>query len=174
MTSAPTAGGDRGPRRARRIVLRGPLGAGKSTVARALAREIGALVIPVDDLLDELGWDGGSERLFLRANDVIARRARPVLANGRRVIIDGNFYWRSALDDLSARLPYPGHVFRLEVPLATCIERDRDRTESHGAVAAREVYVKVARVPIGERIDGRPPVAVIVRAIRAALDRDPA
>ena len=73
------------------VIIRGPLGVGKTTISKALARFIGAAVISIDPIADK-EWDGGSVRLYVRANGVAAARARPALSRGRPVVIDGCFY----------------------------------------------------------------------------------
>ena len=151
------------------LIIRGPLGAGKTTVAHALGEALGAEVISIDGLLELQEWDGGSEELFLRTNELAAGTARAHLARGTPVVLDGNFYWASALDDLARRLPFPHETFTLRVPLATCIARDRLRPLSYGEEATQEVFEKVARVDRGIPIDGEQDLGRIVRAIRAHL-----
>jgi predicted kinase len=140
-------------------------------VSRALARELRGKVVSIDAILEDDVWDGGSEALFLRANAVAARHAEPLLRRGTPVVVDGNFYWSSALDDLARRLPYPHAVFSLEAPLDVCIARDRGRSPTYGAEAATEVYEKVARVRRGIPVDGTQELSGIVRAICAELPR---
>jgi predicted kinase len=89
------------------LIVRGPLGAGKTTVARAVAERLGARVVSIDDLLDRFEWDGGSERLFRKANAVAAEQASEWLERGVPVVVDGNFYWPRLLAELQERLPYP-------------------------------------------------------------------
>ena len=151
------------------MIVRGPLGAGKTTVARALAARLDARLVSVDPILDRWRWDGGSERLFLRANRLVLERAASSLRRGRPVVIEGNFYWRRVLDDLLERLPVRATIVRLDLPVATCAARDRQRRRPHGAEAAAAVYAKVARVRRGIRIDARPPVPDVVAAIEARL-----
>ena len=151
------------------IVVRGPLGAGKTTVAEALARAIRAEVVSIDAILETLDWDGGSEELFLRANLEAAARVRALTDRGVPAVVDGNFYWRSVADDLEARVSVPCVIFSLQVPLEVCLERDRNRPLSYGLEATREVYEKVARVSLGTPIDGSQPLDRIVAEIRSKL-----
>jgi thymidylate kinase len=153
-------------------IVRGPLGAGKTTVTRALATAIGAEVVHIDEIREPLGWDGGSEALFRRASRIVVERARRPLLRGRPVVVDGNFYWTSALDDLVGRRPFSSAVFPLKVPFEVCIERDRRRPLSYGEKATREVFEKVARADRGIPIDGTRRIGVIVREIRSHLPSD--
>ncbi len=154
------------------LLLRGPLGAGKTTVADVLAREIGGRAISIDALLERLEWDGGSLDLFLRANELAEREIRTSLAAGAPAVVDGNFYWSAAISDLEERLPFPHAIFSLRVPVEECVRRDRGRPTSYGEEATREVFEKVARVDAGRPIDGRPPVDEVVREIVTHLRRD--
>lgn len=121
------------------IIVRGPLGAGKTTVSNRLARRLGAKHISVDGIIDRPDveeWDDArgcySEKCFLRANEIAAPEAKKELARGRPVLFDGNFYWPSQVDDLPRRLECKTFVFTLKVPLPLCIERDRQRDHTHG------------------------------------------
>jgi predicted kinase len=152
------------------VIVRGPLGVGKSTVSERLAREIGAEHISIDRILDEEGvWYDGRLSEFLRANEVAAVRARGPLGRGTSVVFDGNFYWETQIVDLLERFACPSRVFTLSAPLGLCIERDGRREPPHGADAAREVYRKSTAVEWGIEIDATPPVESVVRAIRERL-----
>ncbi|MCI4360979.1 MAG: ATP-binding protein [Thermoplasmata archaeon] len=139
-------------------LVRGPLGAGKTTVCRSLAVRTGAAVISIDRILDDHGleeWSDGyiSEASFLRANSIAIEEAHPILARGRPVVIDGNFYWRSVVLDLESRLSVPLRVFTLTLPLELCIERDAHRQPSFGADAAGDVYRKSTGFDCGTPLD---------------------
>ncbi len=167
------------------VVVRGPLGIGKSTVSTALARAIGAEHISIDKVLEEHRleeWDADriSLKSFLRANGIAGDRALRALAAGQPVIFDGCFYWREQLDDLARRLAGGLHVFTLKAPLKVCIERDKTRPlpqggegplggDQQGEPAARAVYGLVAAVEYGQPIDATGPVDVTVSEILQQL-----
>lgn len=152
------------------IVVRGPLGVGKSTTAPALAEELRGAVISMDEIpVIEAEWDGGTEELFLRANEVAAMRARPLLESGTSVVFDGCFYWLSAITDLETRLSTRVSVFTLKAPLEVCIERDRRRKHSYGEEAARLVFAKVSSSQVGTDVDATQEVPLQVEAILRAL-----
>jgi len=163
------------------VVIRGPLGIGKSTVSERLAKVIGAEYVSVDRILDEPGveeWDEEaghySERCFLRTSELAAERARAILDRGTSVIFDGNFYWRSQIADLVARLNFPHHVFTLKAPVDLCVQRDNQRDPPHGREATESVYAKSTEFDWGVGIDATQPVEAIVHEIATHLSHDPA
>lgn len=152
------------------VILRGPLGAGKTTISRLLAKAIPGVHIDLDRILEKEApeeWrsDSLSERSFIRANEVAVEQAWSVLANGTPVIFDQNFYYLSTLEDLIGRLKYPYRVFTLDVPLEVCIERDRGRDISYGTKSTNDVYRRNAGLEYGIRVDGNRPVEVVVDEI---------
>ncbi|MFH1649822.1 MAG: AAA family ATPase [Candidatus Woesearchaeota archaeon] len=141
------------------VVIRGPLGCGKSTIAKMLASELGAKYFEVDRVLDEQGLTKDkeegyvSQRSFKKVNEIIASDATSALELGATVVFDGNFYWKSQIEDLIERLDYPHFVFTLVAPLELCIERDKNRNKTHGEDAARAVYAKSTQFQYGIPID---------------------
>lgn len=152
------------------VIIRGPLGVGKTTISAALAKSIGAVVISIDQIADK-EWDGGSVRLYVDANRIAAERARRVLARGTPVVFDGCFYWKTQLADLERRLPFPHEVFTLKAPLSVCIARNSGRKVVYGAEAAEQVYRKVTRFEYGVAIDATQDIPTTVKAIRSHLPR---
>ncbi len=150
------------------VIIRGPLGVGKTTISDALARSISADIISIDKIADK-DWDGGTVLLYVRANRVAAERARRALARGTPVVFDGCFYWKTQISDLERRLPFPHEVFTLKAPLSVCIERDSGRKLVFGTEAAEQVYRKVTRFEYGVPIDATQDIAVTVREIRSRL-----
>jgi predicted kinase len=154
------------------VVIRGPLGVGKSTVSAKLAKVMKGELVSIDRLLDEHGlWESGRASEFLQTNKFAAEVAEVHLAEGRPVVFDGNFYWKSAIDDLERRLHYPHFVFTLEAPLALCVERDRLREKPYGAEAARQVFVKSTRFDRGVKLDATVSPETLVRKFCLQISR---
>lgn len=152
------------------VILRGPLGVGKSSVSRRLAQVLRAEHISFDRVLEEFDiWYSGRLSEFLRANVVVARRAGRVLKRGSNVILDGNFYWKTQIRDLEKRLDQPHFVFTLHAPLRVCIERDARRDAPHGTPATREVYAKSTRFEYGARVDATQSLESVVREIASTV-----
>ena len=141
------------------LIIRGPLACGKSTVSKELAKELNAEYIAVDRILDEHNltkdWEDGyiSQKSFLKVNEIVSERAKKLLNKNKPVIFDGNFYWKSQLEDLISRLNYPHYVFTLKAPVETCINRDEERGKTHGEDAARVVYKKSTSFEYGIPIE---------------------
>tara|TARA_B100002003_G_C13765518_1_gene380075 strand:- start:51 stop:554 length:504 start_codon:yes stop_codon:yes gene_type:complete len=143
------------------IIIRGPLGCGKSTIAEKLSRILNAKYVAIDRIVDnpklitkekEEGYR--SQKNFIKANEIAVEKIKKILVNGKSVIFDGNFYWKSAILDLEKRLKnYKGYVFTLKAPLKTCIQRDNQRDKTHGKDAAEAVYKKSISFKYGEIID---------------------
>ncbi len=158
------------------LIIRGPLGCGKSTIAQRLAKILQAEYVAVDRVLDEhhltTEHEQGyiSQKSFFNANKIIAPQAKRTLQQGIPVIFDGNFYWKSSIKDLIkrlkiGRLPFPQYIFTLKAPLQVCIERDRKRVKTHGEDATRAVYKKATTFDYGIVIDVTKPIKEVVKEI---------
>src|SRR3990167_8456887 len=153
------------------IIIRGPLGCGKSTIAEKLSKILNAKYFAVDRVLDEHDLtkdkEAGyiSQRSFIKANEIIAPDAKRILDSGKPVVFDGNFYWKSQIEDLIKRLDYPHYVFTLKAPLEVCIERDRKRRKTHGKIAAKEVYKKSTEFTYGIVININRPLKECIKEI---------
>jgi len=142
------------------LIIRGPLGIGKSTVARTIAKELKADYISLDDVLSENGLDKvglGQESIpatnFIMANGIILPRARESLTQKKILVLDGNFYHQAQISDLVTNIQFPYFAFTLKAPLETCIARDRSRKRSYGEDAAQAVHNLVSRFEYGTSID---------------------
>lgn len=154
------------------VIIRGPLGSGKTTVARRLAQQIGAEYFSIDQALEDLELDrvGPDEecipaRNFLAAQEAMLPRIREWLARGRSVIVDGNFYHREQIDHLVRALPFSNAIFTLETPIEVCIARDRARSKPLGEDAARAVHHLVSRFSAGTSIDATKSIDAVLGAI---------
>ncbi len=135
------------------ILIRGPLGVGKTTVAKLLCQRLNGCYISVDAVLAEHGLDqvknGIPARNFIRANELALPLARQALAEGKPVIFDGNFYYKSPIWHLRRSLPPPLVIFNLLAAVETCIERDQGRARVYGVDAASWVHYLVSRFEMG-------------------------
>jgi predicted kinase len=148
------------------VIVRGPLGVGKTRVSRELARRLPGEYISIDEILDDHHlWVEGRLSEFLAANLIAARRAAPVLATGTPVVFDGNFYWKGQIDDLVGRLDHDPYTVTLDAPLDVCVARDARRDPPHGAEAARAVYRKSTAFEYGTVVRADRPVRAVVRSI---------
>jgi tRNA uridine 5-carbamoylmethylation protein Kti12 len=158
------------------LIVRGPLGSGKTALARRLTESLGARYVSIDQILDEHQleqWDGDyiSEQSFLAANQFAVREAEAGLRRGTLVIIDGNFYWKPVLDDLVTKLPYPHLVLTLKVPFFDCVARDAGRAYPLGTENVRMVFDKVTLFDCGLPLDATGSLdGTTRRALRALED----
>jgi dipeptidase E len=141
------------------IIIRGPLGVGKSTIAKAVADKIGGIYISMDEVLDQNGLDKAVEgesiplANFLKANEIIAFEARQAKDRGKSVVIDGNFYHKEQIDQLIHLLERDMLAFTLKASVETCIARDAARTKPYGEPATRAVHIFVSAFDYGTVID---------------------
>lgn len=153
------------------VIIRGPLGCGKSTIAKEIAKKLKAEYINIDKILDEHHltneWEEGyiSQKSFLKANAIVIPQVKKCLKRGVPVVFDGNFYWKSQIDDVIKRLDFPHHVFTLKAPLKVCIGRDHSRKRPHGEDAVRAVYKKAAAFDYGIVIDVNRPINTCIQEI---------
>jgi len=147
------------------VIIRGPLGCGKSTLSEKVAEAINAEYVAMDRIVDdpqlitpekEQGYI--SQKTFIEANEIAVGRVAKLLEKGTPVVFDGNFYWRSQIEDLISRLDFPHYVFTLKAPMEVCIQRDAHRNKTHGETAALVVYQKSTEFDYGTLIDVTKPL----------------
>jgi len=161
------------------IIIRGPLGCGKSTIAKMLARKLNANYISVDDVLEKNRLDDIDPEIgcipaknFIKANEMMLPQARKDLEGGKIVIFDACFYHKEPIEHLIKELPYQSFVFTLKAPLETCIERDMRRGKTHGEAAAKDVHRLVSRFDYGTVIDVTRPVNTSVNGIISGIPKN--
>jgi len=137
------------------IIIRGPLGVGKSTIAQKLAKSLKAHYVPIDSVLEKYGLDKVRTekwipaKNFIKANEIILPDVKAKLKKGKIVIFDACFYHKKVIQHLKKSIKAPCYVFTLKAPLKVCIERDRKRKKKHGKWAAIAVHNLVSRFDYG-------------------------
>lgn len=143
------------------MIIRGPLGIGKSIISKELANILNAYYISVDNLLEKEGLDKIDEKEgripvknFLELNNkIILPKIKKKLGQGKIVILDGNFYRKEQIENIVQNLSYLSYVFTLKAPLKVCIERDSKRKNSYGKKATTDVYRLVSKLNYGTIMD---------------------
>jgi len=139
------------------IIIRGPAGIGKTTIANKLKNSLEAVYISFDEVLKKHQLEvsdgrGISKESFLKANELVASEAKKEIEKGKVVIFDGCFYHKDQLEDLIILLPFKHFVFDLKASVEECIKRDKGRT-SIGEDSIRAVYRMVAEFEYGAPIE---------------------
>ena len=139
------------------VIIRGPLGIGKTTIAKELAKKLNAEHILFDKVLEENELDRKDSDYapedYLKANEIALPKAKILLDKGIPVIFDGCFYFKEQIEDIVEKLNYPAYIFTLKASVNSCIGRDSKRERIYGEKAAREVHELVSKFDVGMIID---------------------
>ena len=141
------------------IIIRGPAGIGKSTVAKQLSALLKGLHISFDEILKENGLDyvAGEkwvpEYKMFAANKVVIPKIREHLEENRVVIFDGNFYHKSQIEDLIAKLQFPFFIFTLKANLRMCLARNKTKLCPLDEQAIKDVFALVSNFDYGIVLD---------------------
>jgi predicted kinase len=140
------------------IVIRGPAGVGKTTVAKLVAKALNAKYVSYDDImrvhrLDTIEGDGIPAENFIEANKLVLAVVDESMAALRSVVLDGCFYRLAQMDHLRAVVPAEIVLFSLDATLDDCICRNAARGSPMTDDAVRQVYALVAATPLGIRVD---------------------
>jgi shikimate kinase len=132
------------------IIIRGPLGIGKTTIAKEIAKKLNAKYVSIDKILENNGLDRKDNHFipkdFIKANEIALKNT-----NKKRIIFDGCFYFKEQIKHL--KKIDKTVVFNLKAPLSTCIKRDKGRKKVYGKQAAKEVYELVSKFDYGININ---------------------
>jgi cytidylate kinase len=135
------------------ILIRGPLGVGKTTVAKLLAKRLKAKYLSLDKILEDNNLDcadGIPVKNFLKANEII----KSLIKNCKNpVVLDGCFYYQKQVDDLKLKFGLGLTIFTLVSSVEKCIERDSKRKKVYGEDSARFVHSITTKIKAGHEID---------------------
>lgn len=158
------------------VIIRGPLGCGKTTIAKKLSKILKAEYFSIDEVLAKYKLDkvdSEAETIpvenFIQANKKILPKVRTLLKKNVPVIFDGNFQHKQALEHLKQELPYQGYIFTLKAPLRVCIERDMGRAKSYGVDAVKALYKLTHRFAYGTTIDASQPLDTSIQKIISSI-----
>jgi broad-specificity NMP kinase len=153
------------------IIIRGPLGIGKTTIANKLASELHVECISIDEVLKDNGLEKDEDYVaedFIKVNEIIIPRLK-LLLKKQCVIVEGNFYFREVLKHLINNTPGNPIVFTLKAALQTCLDRDKERKNSHGPLATEAIYNIVNKFDYGITVDCEQNIENIIEKIKGRL-----
>lgn len=130
--------------------------AGKSTLAKAVARRTGAVVVSLDEINEARGLEGGlgiPAEEWERSHREALGRAGEALRAGRSVIVDDTNCFRFLRDhyrEIARRHGAPVTVLYLDVPLSLALERLRanDARPSRARVTEEILYELAAQFEV--------------------------
>jgi predicted kinase len=132
------------------VVVTGMPGAGKTTVARALAHDLALPLVSKDDVKERLydalgaGDVAWSQRLGSAAYSVIFGFCSEVLVAGRSVIAEANFFKGSHEANFRALPPHRLVQIHCQAPLELLVERFSRRLDRHVGHLDRERVAELA------------------------------
>jgi len=142
------------------VIIRGPLGVGKSTIAKKLTKFLNAEYVDIDKILRKNNLDKVRPDAkcipaenFIKADNLVLLGLKDKIHKGKIVIFDACFYHRKHIEDIIRKLPYRHFIFTLKAPVEVCIERDRKRKGKYGTSAVKAVHSLVSKFDYGIVID---------------------
>jgi len=137
------------------IIIRGPLGVGKTTVSKILAQDLHLKYLSLDQIIDEnhlipINAEGVPLESYLKANEIILELAN---RSEDSFIIDGCFYYQEQIDDLVKKFDNNVEIFTITSEVEKCIERDSKRSKVYGEDSARFVHMVTTKIKAGHEID---------------------
>ncbi len=137
------------------IIIRGPLGIGKTTVSLLLSQNLHLEYLSLDKIVDDNklvppNSDGIPLESYLKANEIILQLASK---SKNSFIIDGCFYYQEQIDDLTKKFDNNVAIFTLTSHVEKCIERDSTRSKVYGEDSARFVHMVTTKIQAGHEIN---------------------
>jgi tRNA uridine 5-carbamoylmethylation protein Kti12 len=141
------------------IILRGPAGVGKTTIAKKLSKILNAEDISIDRIMKENEWNyipGEKcipEEKYLIANELIKKKIKGFIKNNKNIIIENNFYHKSQIVDLLNDINIKTYIFTLKANHETCIKRNKTRKRPMLDKEVIAVHNLVSRFDYGNILD---------------------
>lgn len=135
------------------IVIRGPLGVGKSTISKIIASKLNAEYLSLDHIISDNNLnteDGITLENFLKSNDIILDIVYK--SKNEHFILDGCFYYIEQVEDLKHKFKGNVAFITLRGSLQKCIERDSNRSKAYGKDSATFVFNMTEGVKVGYEI----------------------
>jgi len=137
------------------IIIRGPLGVGKTTVSKLLSQNLNLEYLSLDKIIEDnklvpANSDGIPLESYLKANQIILDLGKK---SKKSFIIDGCFYYQEQIDDLVKKFDKDVEIFTINSHVDKCIERDSKREKVYGEDSARFVHMVTTRIQAGHEID---------------------
>lgn len=169
------------------VLVGGPPGTGKSTLATRLAEALGGTVLSSDRIRKELaGLSPGTHAPAPLGHGIytaqwtdrtyreMLRRAESMLVMGETVVLDatwGGSGARSLAEDLARRTSSELTPLRCDLPPEVAAERiaGRDSVSDADPAVAAALRAEFEEWPEAARIDTRPPVDLVVAQVRHRL-----
>lgn len=160
------------------IIIRGPAGSGKTTIAKILADRMRIKHIALDELLAKARLDRVDTKLgcipianFLAIQeDILSEIEKQIKTSS--IIIDGNFYFKEQIEFFKNNWKLNTYVITLTCKLETCINRDLRRKNPIGKKAITEIYNLVSKFEYGfvVNIDGKTREHIVEQIQRGLLE----
>jgi len=156
------------------IIVRGPAGVGKTTIAKKLTNLLRGVYISYDDIMrknkiDLIEGDGISTENFIEANKIILA----IIKQKDVVVLDGCFYREKQIEHLLRELKEKAYIFTLVADLKACLIRNEKRKNPMTKKAIIDVFKLVSKIDIGIKIqtDGKT-IEETVETIMSKLSKE--
>jgi predicted kinase len=144
------------------ILFCGLPGSGKTTLAKKLEKEYGAVRLNTDEWMADLGFDPNNEEVHKKLQDRLWELAKELLKAGQDVILENGLWTRAERDDKrrdAKELGVSTELHYLNVPLEELVRRleARNVVSEHGhAVVTKdeiEEFAKIFEAPSAEELE---------------------